>query len=340
VRRATQQIAIYTLILAGLALGCGGSSPAPAAPGTPSSDSPSSDSPEAILGSSSEPAADSAQFSKGVAAIKAEKYDEARAIFEKVTHDEPKNAQAHYYLGVALQSLGQAPSACASYEKAVGLDPKLTEAWVNLTAAKLDAGDAAGALPLVERALKAHPDHPGLLYNHALALAAVGGHPTETVAAYRKASAADPANLEIKYGYAEALVAAGSKEPALTLLEELSRSDQLEVLASAGRLLGRLEAWDSCIRTLDKALAKQPSAELLVTRGLCKHGKKDEPAALEDFQQAVKADPKYAPAHYYVGMHLKIAGKKAQARTEFAKAVELAGDQGVGKAAKHALETL
>jgi tetratricopeptide (TPR) repeat protein len=112
------------------------------------------------------------------------------------------------------------------------------------------------------------------------------------------------------------------------------------VLASTGRLLGRLEQFDGCIAALNKALASKPAAELYVTRGLCQHGKKDDAAAFTDFQLAIKTDPNYAPGHYYAGMHLRMQGKKAEAKQALNRAVQIAGTEGVGKAAKKALEGL
>jgi superkiller protein 3 len=278
-------------------------------------------------------------MSAGVDAIQAEDFAKAQKFFEAAVAEQPSNAAAHFYLGVALQNLGKGDEASSSYEKAVNLDPKLAEAWVNLTAAKLDAGDAAGALPFIERGLRNHPDNPALLYNHALALSGAGKS-AEAPAAYRKAIAADVGNSEIEYGYAEALVAAGSKDEAVKVLEGLAQKDDVAVLASSARLLGRLQEFDGCIRALNKALERTKSSELFVARGLCQHGKRKDTAAFEDFQRAVQTDPGYAPAHYYVGMHLKTLGKKSEARTALARAVQIAGDEGIGKAAKRALESL
>lgn len=323
ISRVTPGVAAAAALLA-LHFGCG-SPPPPEAP-------------EAV---SPEPAesASSSELSEGEQAIGAGDFARAETIFAKLSAGEPKNARAHFYLGVAQQNLGKNAEAVQSYQQAVELAPKLAEAWVNLTAAMLDSGDAAGALPVIERGLAQHPDNPGLLYNRALALGAKGPG-AETVAAYKAALDADPANVEIKYGYAEALVAAGPKDQAEKVLAELAQSDSVEVLASIARLYGKLEKFDACISALDKAIAKTQSSELYVGRGLCQHGKKDEEAAFKDFQLAVKADPSYAPAHYYAGMHLKMKGKKAEARAALKKAQELAGDKGVGKAAQKALESL
>jgi tetratricopeptide (TPR) repeat protein len=240
---------------------------------------------------------------------------------------------------VAQQNLEQRDAAISSFEKALSLDPKLTEAAVNLAAALLDAGDAERAAPVIERALASDPQNPGLLYNRAL-VASMLGQRAEAVAFYREALAADPQNAEIKYGYAEALVAAGSTTEAQKVLAELIQSDDVPVLASSARLLGRLDDFGGCIQALSRALDREPSAELYVARGLCHHGKRDEGTALADFQRAIGKDASYAPAHYYAGMHFKSQGKKKEARAALARAVELAGEDGVGKAAQRALDNL
>lgn len=309
-----------------LALGCS-STPPPAAPEEP---------PPSL---EDEPSAESGGFRAGTDAIAAGDFEKARGIFEKISSEQPSNAKAHFYLGVAQQNLAQGEAAVKSYERALELDPKLTEATVNLTAALLDAGDAARAEPLIERGLAQEPNQPGLLYNRAIAASMLGKH-TEAVKAYRAALGADPNNLEIKYGYAEALVAAGSNSEARSLLAELAQADDVAVLASTARLLGRLEDFDGCIKALDKAILREASAELYVARGLCHHGKKDDASAYADFQQGIQKDPKYAPAHYYAGMDLKQRGKKAEAKKALSRAAELGGDSGVGKAAKRALDGL
>jgi tetratricopeptide (TPR) repeat protein len=320
-----------TFVLAPLLLALACSSPPP--PQTP--EQPPSLEDEADPGAADE----GGGFRAGVDAISAQEFEKARGIFEKLASEQPSNAKAHFYLGVAQQNLGQGEAAVASYEKALELDPKLSEASVNLAAELLDQGDAARAAPVIERALKGDPRHAGLLYNRALA-ASLLGKKTEAVSAYREALAADPTNVEIKYGYAEALVAAGSNSQAHQLLGELARSNDVPVLASSARLLGRLQDFDGCITALDKAIEREASAELYVARGLCHHGKKDDKSAFEDFQAGIQKDARYAPAHYYAGMDLKQRGKKAEARAALGRAAELGGDSGIGKAAKRALESL
>jgi tetratricopeptide (TPR) repeat protein len=136
------------------------------------------------------------------------------------------------------------------------------------------------------------------------------------------------------------LAAAGQGDAAVAVLGPLAQSDRVEILASAARLLGSLKAFAPCVSALDKALALKRNAELLVQRGLCNHGLKQDVATLADFRAAVEADGAYAPAHYYYGMELKARSKVREARAELERAVALSGDSGIGKAARRALDSL
>ncbi len=316
-------------LLTALAIACSGSpTPAPAAP-----------EPEPIADEGAE-SAGSSELNRAVAAIREGDFAGARGTLAELTQQNPNDASAQFYYGVALHNLNETDAAIAAYEKALSLDPELGEAWVNLSAVQLDVGRPQEALAVVERGLAAQPNNGELLYNRALALQALE-RPKEAVPAFAQALEANPDNAELKYHYAEALAQSGDAAKARSLLESLvSSSNQIEVLASSGRLLGGLKAFDACVAALNKALGIERSSELYVQRGLCKHGLKDEAGTLADFESAVKQDPTFAPAYYYLGMHQKSQGKKAKAKQSLTKAAELAGDSGVGKAAKKALSEL
>lgn len=279
------------------------------------------------------------QLEQGVAAIQQGDFARAKRLLGELCEQRPEHARAQFYYGVALHNLSEMDPAIAAYQRAVALDPKLTEAWVNLSAALLDVERADEALSVAERGLEAHPDAPELLYNRALALRAQN-RTDDALSAYARALEAGPDNPEVKYGYAEALIEAGDRDRARPLLESLTDVERVDILASSARLLGGLGAFDACVRALDKALGMEPLAELHVQRGLCRHGRKDEPGALADFQAAVAADPSFAPAHYYLGMHHKTHGDRAKARAALGRASELGADSGVGRAAKKALNEL
>jgi Flp pilus assembly protein TadD len=288
-------------------------------------------------------AASSAKVQAGIDAIQAGDFEQAKKLLGEAQTENPKDAQAAFYLGVALEQTRDVNGASEQYKKALALDPKLAEASQNLSAILLDANDGKGALQVVENGLAHSPKHPELLMNRALALEIVGDK-DGALAAYGAAAAAQPDNLELAYAYAELLAGAGKQQPALAQLKKVTVSDDPQVLAAAANVFGQLGAYGECVAALDKAIAKvgktKPAATLHVRRGVCRHELKDEAGAKSDYDAALALDPDFAPAHYYLGMHLRAAGKKKEAIAAFQKAAKLGGDQGVGPGAKKALEEL
>jgi Flp pilus assembly protein TadD len=283
--------------------------------------------------------ASSAKVKDGIAAIQAGDFAKAKEILSAAEAEAPKDAQAAFYLGVALEKTGDTDGAVTKYNKALELDPKLTEAAVNLSALLLDRNRAKEAVTVVEAALGRAPNHPMLLMNRALALEAAGDT-AGALRAYGAAVQAQPDNAELRYAHAELLAGAGKKDEALAELRKLIGTDDPRLAGAAAKLLDELGAAADCVSALDKAVKNKPNPELYTRRGICRHKAKDDVGAKSDYEAAIALDPKYAPAHFYLGMHYKNAGKKKEAERSLAKAVELAGGKGIGEAAKKALDEL
>lgn len=253
-------------------------------------------------------------------------------VLTEAHQEDPKDPQAAFYLGVATELSGDLAGAVSLYKKALELDPKLLEARVNLSALQLDGEDPKGALETVDVGLKAAPKHPELLTNRALALEALG-RGDDALTAYASAVAASPENGELRFAYAELLAKAGKKEQAVEHLRKIGPSDDPRLMAATATLFGKLQAYADCVATLDKALKAAPTPDAYTRRGVCRHGLKDEAGARQDYDAAIAADAKFAPAYFYLGEHLKLSDKK-KACAAFAKASEYGGSEGVGAAAK------
>jgi Flp pilus assembly protein TadD len=159
------------------------------------------------------------------------------------------------------------------------------------------------------------------------------------VKAYGAAVEARPGNVELRLAYADLLLASGQSAPALEQVKKAAGTDDPKLLAATAHLFGRLKAPAECIAALDRALKPQPTAELHTRRGVCRHEAGDDPGAKADFESALKLDPNFAPAHFYLGMHLRTANKKS-ALEHLKKASELSKGQGMGKAADEAIAEL
>jgi uncharacterized protein (TIGR02996 family) len=283
-------------------------------------------------------AASSAKVQEGIDAIKQEDFAKAKLLLGEARTATPKDAQAAFYFGVALQNLGETNEAEQEYAAALALDPKLAEASVNLSAMQLDGNAADKALAVVDQALTHAPKHPDLLLNRALALEAAGKK-DEAVKAYGAAVDARPDNVELRLAYADMLAGSGQTAPAIEQVKKATDTDDPKLLAAAAHLFGRLKAPAECIAVLDKAIKSKGSAELHVRRGVCRHEAGDDPGAKVDYESALKLEPNSAPAHFYLGMHLRASNKKS-AVEHLKKVSEIAKGQSLGKAADEALADL
>jgi len=313
--------------LALLLAACGGSAPPPADPSledaTPSSGSGS--------GAASAPAS-SANVEKAMQAIQAQDFSGAKIMLEQARKDDPKDPQAAFYLGVAEEGLGEKNGAKEAYKAAIGLDPKLPDPAVNLSQLLLDDNDAAGALAVVDGALKNLPKHPDLLLNRAVALEALGKK-EEALSAYATAAEARPKDLVLHAAYGQLLMEAGKQQEGLAELKTASQTEDPALLASIASIQTKAGAFDDCIATMNRALGQKKLPALLVRRGICEDGKKDDKAAEADYQAALALDADFAPAHHYFGLHLVSKDKKA-ALEHLDKAAALSGDKGIGPEAK------
>jgi tetratricopeptide (TPR) repeat protein len=315
-------------LFAALSLGlgaCGGSAPPPEAP-PPPLDEPAAPAP------SNDRAAkpSSKKVEEGIEAIKAQDFAKAKTLLTAARAEAPKDPQAAFYLGVALEGSSDAAGATQAYRDALGLDPKLTEAAVNLSALLLDAKDAAGALAAADIGLKTAPKQPDLLLNRALALEAAGKK-DEAIKAYGAAVAASPDNIDLRVAYTELLIGAKEDDRALEQLRAVSASTtDPKALDKLAQKFGNLKAFADCIAVLDKAIKSSDVAPLHVRRAVCRHGQKDDAGALSDYEAAIKLDDKFAPAHFYLGMHQCPTDKK-KATAQFKRVIELAPSSDFGK---------
>ncbi|HKQ68955.1 MAG TPA: tetratricopeptide repeat protein [Polyangiaceae bacterium] len=320
---------------------CGGEAPPPASPlpGPPPTLPPSmggAPDPHPAAGAKSG-ASDQAgpEIDRAVAAIKAGDFKSAKGALERALHKNPKNGMASYYLGVALENLGDRPGAEQNYKDAMTAAPELAEAAVNLGALYLDASKWDEAVQVTERGLAKRPDEPALHANMAVALKGKGDK-TGASAEYERAIKIIGDKADLRYGYGALLLEMGNKPKAAIELKAAlaAAGGDRALLASIGRLLGSAGAFADCVSALDKAIAAGDDAEFRVRRGLCRHSLKDEPGAKSDFESAAKLDPKFAPAHYYLGEALLASGSAAQAVKEFEAAATLAPQSELGKKAR------
>jgi tetratricopeptide (TPR) repeat protein len=238
----------------------------------------------------STPSRDASQFDaadeyrKGIDALKAQKYSDAKASFKKVLDVAPTDAATNFLAGMADAGLNDLKSAQKHYEKAVKEDKKLVAAHQELgvTYAKLGQKDKAQAeLAILQ---KLDQDCAGTckdakaIKDAVAAVQAALGAPTQASLQtsppllFASAEAGDSAYLE-----AVGLINEGKYEQAIVSLDRAKASfgahpDILTYLGFANRKLGR---YDVAVGYYRQALAAAPQhkgateyyGELMVERG-------------------------------------------------------------------------
>lgn len=325
---------------------CGGSAPPAQEPAAPSS-TPATSLPPSMAGGATQPPPEAPaagdkggpEVERAINAIKASDYRSAKAACEQALHKNPKNGTASYYLGVALENLGDKAGAEQAYKDALANAPDVAEAAINLGALYLDGKRWDDAIAVTQKGLVKRSDDPALHANMAFALRGKGDK-TGAAAEYERAVKVVGDNAELRFAYGTLLLEMGNKPKAASELKAALgvAGANRALIASIGRSLGSAGAFAECVSALDKAIAAGDDVELRVRRGLCRHSLKDEPGAKSDFEAALKLDPKFAPAHYYLGESLLAAGDAVQAAKEFDAAAAAQPQSELGKKAKQQAE--
>ncbi len=319
--------------LAGASLGCGGGGPegqVAEPPRTPPALPPSL----AKVPGRAPAGAPSADVVKGKAALEQGDEAGARAAFEAALAKAPNDADAHAYLGALLEK-GDKAAAERHYRAALASAPGHEIGSVNLSALLLDTGKYDEAIAIARAGAEQHAQSAALAENLGVALASKGDEAAATTSmelAVRLAPKDPLALLTLGQWLGKWKKTDAAKERFLQA-EKLAGGD-LGVLASVGFELKNVGAFADCVRVLDGTIAKKDAAELRTYRALCKLGARDKAGALADLEAAVAKEPKYAPAHFYLGGRHAEAGKWKDVLTDYETYLKLEPDGPMKKAAE------
>lgn len=281
------------------------------------------------------------EVERAIAYIKNEKFEDAKTHLEKALTEKPEHAEANYYMGLSLDMLGDKKAAEGFYKKALTADPGMVEAATNLAAMYLeDPARPDEAIAVLAKAAEKAPDDVSLNQNLGYAYGLKKDYANAGKAYERALSKGE--NKDIRFAYGVLLFEADQMAKAAEQLKKAAeQTTDAPTLVTIGRLLGKAGAYAECVKAFDEALKAKQEPEWFVRRGTCKHELNDEPGARGDFEAAIKADPKYATAHYYLGMSLSLEKKsRVQAMAALEKAAKLGEGTEIGNKAKEKLKEM
>jgi Tfp pilus assembly protein PilF len=278
--------------------------------------------------------APSADFLRGKAAIEQGNEPGAKSAFEAALTKDPNDADAHAYLGAVLEKADKA-SAEKHYRAALTAVPGHEAGALNLSALLLDAGKADEAAEVSKAAFTKHPESAALAENLGVALATKGDEAgaTQALETAQKLAPKDPLAALTLGQWLGKWKKNDAAKAELLKAEKLANGD-VGVLASVGFELKNVGAFADCVRVLDGTIAKKDAGELRTYRALCKLGAQDKAGALADLEAAVAKDPKYGPAHFYLGGRYAEAGRWKDVVTAYESYLKLDPDGPLKKMAE------
>lgn len=145
-----------------------------------------------------------------------------------------------------------------AFMRAIAINPQSARALSGLAAIAQRSGDLADALAYVDAALAINPEFPPALRVRAIALASSNQPLEDQRAAFEAAIAAAPQDVLLLRTYADAMVAAGDTDSAVTILSKIETASddpyqQTRFFARCANLLAKIDATDAATEWAKRA---------------------------------------------------------------------------------------
>jgi tetratricopeptide (TPR) repeat protein len=236
---------------------------------------------------------------------------------------EPNRAASYTYLASIRAQQGDREQAKIAFEKAVEVDPKSVDARVSLALFRWSIQDRVGAEDALKQAAAVDPKSS--VANRALAAFYVASNRAALAEPHLKALAAGgapAATLQL----ADYYLAGRRMADATAVLQPLTKD---KTVAGAAETRLASIAYASNDRTkghamLDAVIAREPAnVQALLVKSQWLLAEKKPKEALQRAQEAVKADPRSAVAHYYAGVAYDALQQRQEAITSFGEVLKI-----------------
>ncbi len=275
-----------------------------------------------------QPSPEKWHYDQGLALLRADRWDDAVAEFDRALAVKPDFASVYANRGIALQKAGRPAAAAESYRQALRLEPGSLPALKNLADLLLEEGRTEEAFATYRRALAAGPEYTGVAVDLARALAREG-RGEEAAAVYRGITESRPESLSARVGLGNLLLEAGdpagAREEYRAALEinprsVLARYNLANALIEEGRVEEGIAEYRKVLRTDPR------HRDTLNNLGaqLAARGELEE--ALGHFEAAIRSDPADPAGYFNRGVALIKLGRPAQAVVDLEKTLELSSD--------------
>ncbi len=267
----------------------------------------------------------------GNTAYRQQKYSEAVGYYQRelAAHPDPRPWRG---IAQAYVELGKTDSARYAFEQALALDSTFAQAHFGLALLLDDLGDTEGALYEAQRAAAHEPDSPEYQYHVGAYLVRLG-RPAEALDRLQGVIEQWPWHQGAHYNMAQALMRLGRTEEAQGIQERAEGLRKLQAQishhentarvqptdpyahAGLGSLLRRAGRYNDAMHAYQVALYLNPEnlefRNNVAVLHLLQH---DTTAAIQTFEQIVRADSAYAHAWLNLGSLYAMSGEPEKAR--------------------------
>lgn len=278
-------------------------------------------------------------YDRGLSLLRADRWDEAVAEFDRALAVQPDFASVYTNRGIALQKSGRPAAAAESYRRALELEPGSLPALKNLADLFLEEGKAEEAIAAYRRALESGPEYTAVAVDLARALAREG-RGEEAAEVYRGISRSRPESLSARVGLGNLLLEAGdpagAREEYRAALEihprsVLARYNLANTLIEEGRIEEGIAEYRLVLRTDPR------HRDTLNNLGAQLAARGELGEALEHFEAAIRSDPADPAGYFNRGVALIRLGRPGEAVADLEKTLELSPDY---EPARRALATM
>lgn len=259
---------------------------------------------------------------------------------------DPDYAPQHWRLGFWLLDRGELEEARASFKAATRIDGRDEAGWIGLARTHLQDGSDDEAIDILQRIADNRSANEAyarsllarayrrLGRNSEADAASLGGLGARlvTIDPWRDEVARDRAGLTSRIREAGALVAAGRRDEAVAMMEQLAgeHPDEVSILTALGTTYSSVGDLPRSVQTLRQAVARRPSyypAHLGLARAMAAMSDADgqdaaalRAGAMEHVDRALELNPTLSAAHGLRGEMLMASGEFAAAAESFAAA--------------------
>ena len=268
----------------------------------------------------------------------------AKAKFEEAIREDPRDVRALLDLGLALEALEDFDGAEAAYRRAVAVDPGFAEALNNLGVLLREGGELEDAVAALRHAVEADPDLGSARANLAMAYEDAGDV-RQAAESYRLAVRLLPDDPMVRANHGLFLLKLGKKAEAIAEFRAgvpHAARDRAALLAMGNGLRRSGEAGEaaSVIQQAISAGDGKATPALLAELSLAQHAAGDVRGAKASLQSALRADPKYATAHYLLISMLLSEGDLSSANKHYKRLQALDESGELARRAKANIEAV